>query len=470
MDSCCVCGLILAAEDSDFPQWCKDISACKLIAPAIVEVVTLVFDEVCWFHGRPTLSDRGHIDDEAMPFHLALPGHGFHRFYYRRSLSDEIEGSCYPFHAACLKLLQEIDHEGILLDGGLGALFQIFEGVHYQKNAHVLRWWHDYYLDDISDCYLGDIDRRNFREDINPLRFNIKEYKDLALPMPPLSRELLSATAMIHSIPHEIFPLILRNLDFIDVLNLQLASATFYKLYRRHASALPALFWESRFWLYGETGFARSICPPLYSWKEWFFSIKSELKDGPNRMRLRNRRRIWKLAVHLIDVIATVKEPDHILDGDLPLLAHNQMPGYTASCLARKHDSEGCRELTQRFVRLSKGARLCSISLSYIALLDRRFISGFKLDFTNRKSVTMGYIASRQREHLRFTVSPKTLWLVSSQLGFEAIAFDVYPQRFLDSFISKHGTKIAIVRWTLENIKGICLGLDVRLNPYKCLV
>ena len=29
-DSCCICGLVLAPANSDFPRWSKDIRACKL--------------------------------------------------------------------------------------------------------------------------------------------------------------------------------------------------------------------------------------------------------------------------------------------------------------------------------------------------------------------------------------------------------------------------------------------------------
>lgn len=30
-DSCCICGVVLATQDSDFPPWCKDIRASELL-------------------------------------------------------------------------------------------------------------------------------------------------------------------------------------------------------------------------------------------------------------------------------------------------------------------------------------------------------------------------------------------------------------------------------------------------------
>ncbi|CAD6443495.1 cc809fd8-7ac7-4113-8ffe-9b05e6c1daf7 [Sclerotinia trifoliorum] len=57
-------------------------------------------------------------------------------------------------------------------------------------------------------------------------------------------------------------------------------------------------------------------------------------------------------------------------------------------------------------------------------------------------------------------VSPTCLWLVYSQLGFEAITVDTYPQEYLDSITPSHRTKIAIARWPLKNLKSVHLGFD----------
>lgn len=70
------------------------------------------------------------------------------------------------------------------------------------------------------------------------------------------------------SLPIEIFASIICNLDFYDLQKLLQASSILYTRYRGDPGKLPRHFWQSRFWIYGETGFARSICPPSYSGKD----------------------------------------------------------------------------------------------------------------------------------------------------------------------------------------------------------
>jgi len=106
-DSCSVCGAILAPLDSEYPEWCKSIRACKLYTNRSFEIETDIgCGVVCWVGSQPVLSGLGYNDEDAIPFFLpGVPRHS--RFSTRSTLEDE-EASCYPFHAACWDILEDI--------------------------------------------------------------------------------------------------------------------------------------------------------------------------------------------------------------------------------------------------------------------------------------------------------------------------------------------------------------------------
>ncbi|KAF4637822.1 hypothetical protein G7Y89_g243 [Cudoniella acicularis] len=502
-DSCCICGLLLAADDSDFPQWCKDIRA------------------LCRVGSKPTLSDIGYIDNDTMPFNLPIPLHGFKRFCYRRS-PTETDDFCYPFHAACWTLLQDNDSEK-LLNNNVETLFNIFESFHYDRNSRSLRWGHDYYFEDILDSCSGEEDiiaanKADLAILADPFHFSFQEEgvrKRRQKPFGLLSScsswlmmrrkgaipIFVSSTGIIYSLkswyyqrkisgltiaiavigsmayiycrnphvindcpihsgllslPPEILESVMCNLDFRDVDHLLKASARLYRRYSGDTRNLPSSFWESRFWAHGETSFARSIRPLSYSWTDWFFTVKSELRKGSNEMNLRNRKRIWKLGADLIALVCAIEEPDRVLHGDIVTLLLGQIRGPVASCLALKYDFEGCQELTQIYMPFGNRSlsQLRTITPSHVLISNRRLISGLTFTFNDGESVDAGYVMGRRRAHVDSMLSPKFLWLVSSPLGFEAITLDVYPQQFLDGSASRHGKKLAVARWALENLKG----------------
>jgi hypothetical protein len=365
-----------------------------------------------------------------------------------------------------LTLLQETDPEGIL-DRNVQTLFNVFGSMYYQKTSRVLRWGHNYYFGDI----LGGEDQ-SFRENIkaahnailvdpmDPTHFDFQKGEAYntenntisTTPAPSCS----STVSGIHSLPPEIFQSIVCNLSFHDTQQLLWASASLYRLYS--GNSLPPLFWESRFWAHSEAGFALSIRPPSCVYKDWFFKIRSELRKGENKLGLRNRKRIWRLAIELIDLVNAIEE--RVLQGDLVTSLQGQTRSYIASCLASKHDSKGCRELMQRFVYLGNRSQLCAVTPSYIHFSNRRLVSGLSFEFGDGRSADVGYILARQAGHIHTMVSPRFLYLVASRLGFEAITVDIYPQKLLDS---SNGAEVAIARWALKDVDYVCLGLDVRL-------
>ncbi|ESZ99101.1 hypothetical protein SBOR_0511 [Sclerotinia borealis F-4128] len=428
---------------------------------------------------------------------LPIPLHGINRFRYRQSLLSRIQDSCYPLHTICLAMLQE-NCCRTSFDLSAHTLFNIFESIHYQRNARALRWGHNYYFEEILDSSLIEEDPNDFKEDIVPankadltelissLSFdaqNEETWNQEYIGYPLFASQVLTKkkgtipilTAStsysesvrgqqkgrpdIHCLPTEILESILCSLDFSDTRNLLQASATIFRRYGGNLRNLPTLFWESRFWAQNEMGFARSIRPSTYSWKGWFLKIESELRKGPNRINLRNRKRTCKLVVGLTDLICAVQEPNRVLHGNSIVQQDQISPGYVASCLAQRYYSEGCRELTRRSVCLGNISRLCAITPSYVLFSNRRLISGLSFEFNDGGCIDVGYIVDIPEKRVVSTVSPSFLWLVFSELGFEAVAVDTYPQDYLDSLTPSHRTKIAIARWPLEDLKGVYLGL-----------
>ncbi|KAH7356442.1 hypothetical protein BKA65DRAFT_494715 [Rhexocercosporidium sp. MPI-PUGE-AT-0058] len=97
-ESCCICGVVLAAHNSDFPSWCKTIRG------------------ICQFQHKLVLSNEGSIDDDVVPFNLRISNE-LVRFRCRRACGPRVIGTagdfCYPFHTACW--LHFLFQEGPLL-------------------------------------------------------------------------------------------------------------------------------------------------------------------------------------------------------------------------------------------------------------------------------------------------------------------------------------------------------------------
>ena len=420
---------------------------------------------------------------------------GLRRFRYRRSstvFEDSLD-DCYPFHAACWSLFQESYGVGFL-ENEIAALFKIFEGFHYNNKARAFKWGQGYYFEDMID-FFSHPESRELQDDIlavykdimtylaDPLHFELQkgsilEQRTMSSDQlmvkgaifvsshHPLSRSRHSPSQVL-SLPPEIFESILFNLDFDDVKHLLNSSAIFYRRYGRDGINLPSLFWESRFWAQGEMSFMRASRPQMYSWKELYFKTKSELRGGPSSMNLRNRKRIWKLGVELSTLVRAVNEPSRVLAGTIVPLLPNHVSGPTASCLALKYDSEGCRELKQVYVSLkniNSGSKSCALSQCYVLVSSMKFLSGVTFIFKDGNYVDVGYVKGEDRDCTSAqlsTVSPKFLWVVFSPSGFVAMTFDTCSQEFLDTCVSSHGNKIAVARWSWDRIQGLYVGLDV---------
>ena len=257
------------------------------------------------------------------------------------------------------------------------------------------------------------------------------------------------------SLPLEVVHCIMYGLCFIDVMNLLQA-------FKQDLRYLPAKYWESKFRVHDEAGFARSICPPTYSWENWFFRIQSELILGQYQKNLQNRKRIWRLGVDLVNLVRIIEEPGRVLSGDIDIGIPTQRPCPTVTCLALKDDREGCRVLTRRSVYWGKKAAACRLSdvtPSFVCVSNRQLVSGLTFSFKSGPSVSIGYI----REQIGHQTSPSLsqfIWIVASPLGIETVAL-IYPHSILHD-----SSGVAISKWRLDYLIGVSVGLDVRM----CLI
>lgn len=432
-----------------------------------------------------------------------------------------IKDICYPFHVACWSLLED-SQGGNLLEDELQVLFDVFESFHYSKKARALTWGKKYYFGSILDSYPGQGEDAfgRWQEDLiatnkgntailsDPTSF--KTHADATQNCRPISSELLSSDPsprirtgipvglIAHnavdfpSLPAETFQFIVCNLSCEDAQNLLRASPSLYRMYCGGEN-LPDVFWESRFWARGEAAFARTLRPviseqqnqvarggqdvapintstirsiPVYSWKDWFFKVKSELKEGPNKTNLRNRKRIWKVAGELLMLVSTIKNPDRVLHGDLMTSPSSQAGRHGMSCLASEHDPEGCRELKQMRVSFGDdiaGSQFQALIPSFIIISDRRLISGLSFIFDDGRSVDAGYVVAGHKDFATRHHS-ESIWVICSPAGFETITLGEYPQEIVD----RHSeSRIAMARLPCQGLKGIVLGLNVGLSPLR---
>ncbi|KAH6719313.1 hypothetical protein BKA61DRAFT_597333 [Leptodontidium sp. MPI-SDFR-AT-0119] len=442
---CCICGLALATQDSDSVQWARDIRA------------------LCKVENKTVLSDIGSVDGDTSPYNVVLSHYGPRRFSYR--CSDSSGEFCYPFHATCWSIVDEIDHEGF--SNSLDALFDIFESGHYvRKVPRCLNWGQDLYLRDIVDEVPG---RADLLELTDPsIFFDPLQMQPSCFPRSTdIDTLLIGQTSALEarglpSLPEEILVSIFCILDYADVLCLLASCKGLYRMNGR----LPNSFWKSRFWIFNETAFASSIRPSYCSYKDWYFAITRALRKGPYRLNLLNRKRIWKIGLDLISTIRALSNPGRQLFG------HNIVPpasfqGPTANCMATKYAFGACRQLKQvhvSFENRRSGLRLCDITPSYILISGRRLISGLTFRFSDGTIHDLGYVTKGNNEHTlqraTLTIASKYLWLVCSHFGLEATKTDSIGQTKLEYSTPTPENLIAITRWPTVDLTGVSISLD----------
>lgn len=176
-------------------------------------------------------------------------------------------------------------------------------------------------------------------------------------------------------------------------------------------------------------------------------------------MGLINRKRIWKLGIEMVSLMQAIEEPGRFLHGEIVTDVPSQRLCSIVSCLALKRDLKGCKQVTQRSMHWGKmhvESQLCTVTPSYVDILERRVVSGLTFTFSHNQPMNIGYIVG-QYNHMIASTSLKILWLVASSLDIETIGIDIYPHSFLDGI-----DELAVSKWSQDHLMGIFVGLDVR--------
>jgi F-box domain len=414
----------------------------------------------------PSLTSIGFVEGQRYPFNLRIADIPRH-FCFRDTRLNQDNNSCFPFHAACWELYRDYS-KSTSIEEDYNILYNVLNSTWYYKGALV--WGHDYggaspfqgyrwRHTDVDSHLLAD-PRLSLEADL------LREHgtgeqspKDPPSSILNLGRRAINAPDPFWAVPDELISEIFSHLSSVDVLNLRLASAKVALV------GLSATFWKSRFLPHHELGFARSLHrPETCTWKSWYLLVKGQCKRGPRRRNLMNRKRIWLLAGHLVELVNTVKE--RIAFGSSTSILSDWSSRRVTSA-PPKYREQGCRELTHRVVTLNSDlmSQLCGLKISSVLIAKQRFVSGLRFIFSSGDSVRIGYVDDRNEEWASFESdalhSNLLLRMILSNEGFKAISLGTSPLRRHSELLMSEDSASAQI--PLENLCGLMVGLDVRL-------
>lgn len=330
----------------------------------------------------------------------------------------------YPFHEACWTILHWVRrYYGYGPPGTVNAqsLFDLCRSFPVQKG--MVNWGHDYdgsatYVDEPSgltpgeeswfrfgwfDPENGSIDpgtETNGALHIPWLRQLFEAQPQDVLPdLTEVASQRYTASASVgyydafSRLPTEILQLILTHLPTPDVRNLRLA-CRFYAELQLHGA-----FWKSRFHPGHEFDFVVEGLTDQSSlasgrWKAIYSVVKSQCRHP----QFVNRRRIWRLATSLAQVLwrATITECAGI-PADTPLHSEDPILGadvrWNTACRAPRpldqHFLYGSRSLYQRAMTVPD--RATALSVSTVDVFGRRYVSGLRFQQEDGECLDLGY-------------------------------------------------------------------------------
>ena len=331
----------------------------------------------------------------------------------------------FGFHSACWNIFTKV----WLPDPG--ALFVVCLSFPVISSG-VLRWGH--YYDGVPRYNTLDGDDRMVPY---PMRNRPPKFTDfLADPLgiPDLYDKLKSSlppkigmsTGSIHDAgivddPFSVLPLdilycILVALPSKDAQSLWAASPTFATL------KLSEKFWASRFKEPHEYQYLfEAFDDPPKSWRAFYHLVQNWAPATPN---INNRKRIWRLALRLRNLLNQVREAS--CQGS-PLRSFLKPDSAASllnwhSCDNRVYDDFA--HLRTRELSLSgiSGAKLRAVS--FVDFNGHKFISGLRLIKENGQSECLGYIHPLEEIHTGLTPTQgmRGWMLAGNDLGFRAIA------------------------------------------------
>ena len=244
------------------------------------------------------------------------------------------------------------------------------------------------YSDPLNIPSLQEIFQQRFR---GAGGFNEKNDADEAAWTNEAPPKVSNSTDCFQLFPTEIIYNILICLPSKDVLNANLASATFASL------PLTKTFWASRF----QRGFefhcvfeAQGLRTKDYDWEAIYLGVRS-LRNNPS---FKNRRRIWKLLLvvelhgRLISAELKGALSQSFFEPDAPEDKRSWKMASGALNEPETNFSNGCRSLFARTIDIS--FKVTSVFLTFARFNGIEYISGLRFQQYNGVNSFLGYVVS----------------------------------------------------------------------------
>ena len=402
-----------------------------------------------------------------VPFEL--PVAGTYRFF---QISTAIsEHACFPFHDACYKIFREA-LDSVPSEEDIEAFYSILTSIRYRRPS--LRWGHLY---DGAQSLQHTVQRQNPDCDllcnpIDPVLLDTRLDDNLIYGSNEehlaIKQEggLSCKTAVVHRVdpfarlPLEIVIHVLSNMSLSDVCNLRASSRAVAVIH------FPSQFWQSRFWPQHECGYFGPLVQKLAqrsaNYQRICRFLQRQIKDqGYLSSVLRNRRRIWGLALSIADLVRTVRFSS--LAGCLSIPKGLVVRPSGITCvLPGCSEDDGCQELQQVYATFPDELleNFHILGVSFVLVAGKRFVSGLRFLFADR-SVEVGYV---HREEAMLRVPPDIcepfhgLQIMSNGQGIRAVALDVEPLVWAGE---PDCNTCARGRLRSEQLRGFRVGVDV---------
>jgi hypothetical protein len=261
-----------------------------------------------------------------------------------------------------------------------------FEGLCLQKNKTLLPWE--------ERSMEGDVDGQVYHDaDLNP--YDVTEIEELPLSTPgepPKARHARAKTTQANcfsKLPEEICVLVASYLPTSDVLSLRRAVRSFVAIFHRPQ------FWATRFTLGGDRSwvFESMAWEKASDWR-WIYRLTNNSHQSGG---MRNRKRVWKLAQTLQDIL-TLRTSNTLIPTNTPTTAEREFPCWrTVTGDLREQIplgpylgfGEGCRAFHKS--RVTIPGLVDRLLFSTVSVGDSDYIAGMTVVLADGKIMELGY-------------------------------------------------------------------------------
>lgn len=370
------------------------------------------------------------------------------------------------FHDACWELLEKVFHPSPV---PLSRLFDVCESLPFPLLSVGISWGHDYGGASIVDNehhfpFEGRFSDREYMDpdpvlSANPYeaeeahRLLIEAPEEPPSPKGPTSNATVPERDSFHALPEELRSAIAICLPTLDVLNLRLASHSFWTIFNSQQ------FWASRFkhksdrsWLFESQDGAR-----LRDWR-WLYHRTNNAHIGPS---LQNRVRIWNLAQKVVAALdfqwidsdseqSQQRDAAHCLKVSGDLWESPSGPHYS-------HLDRGC--FIRQMYRLTIPEDLSMISIWSIPIGDMQYIAGLKFTAVAGDVRQIGYQTTT--EHSVGISGISGFKLAVGERGIQALQC-INQSSDTSHWMGSPGISLKTLRFNVgERINDLDIGFDV---------